>query len=60
MKLEKNNLVMYNGHQMTVITAYSENNIDYVDLRQGKKKKFFKVPVEKVYFIAKKQTKYLN
>ena len=45
---------------MTVITAYSENNIDYVDLRQGKKKKFFKIPVEKVYFIAKKQTKYLN
>lgn len=60
MKLTKGNLVMYNGHQMTVITSYFENNIEYVDLRHGAKEKILKVPAEDVYFIAKKQTKYLN
>ena len=60
MKLTKGNLVMYCRHQMTIIKYYIEDNIEYVDLQHGPKEQFLKVPVEDVYFIAKKQTKYLN
>jgi hypothetical protein len=62
MKLEKGNLVMYDGHQMTVAAYYVEDGIGYVDLVQGRggQKRIKKVPAENVYFIAKKRSKYLN
>ena len=60
MKLTKGNVVMYKGQQMTVMKYYVEDNVEYVDLQHGWKEKFYKIPAEDVYFVAKKRSKYLN
>ncbi len=60
MTYKKGNLVMYDGRQMTVVQCYKQDNKEYVDLRLGYKGKYFKIPVDDVYFIAEKQTKNLN
>ncbi len=59
MKLTKGNLVMYKNQQMTVMKSYNDKGIDYVDLQHGHSEKFYKVPAEDVFFVAKKRSKYI-